>query len=104
MSPRNLLMMLVVPCLLACKKEKETNNPVSPPTSAALLKEIAIPRLPSHFYHFEYDADSNVIFASFASDLTRYDITYEAGRIHEMRNNILVNKDRLQYFYDSGGH
>jgi hypothetical protein len=96
--------MLAVTCLVACKKEKETNNPISPSRSPVLLKEIAIPRLPSPFYHFEYDADSNVIFASFASDLTRYDITYEAGRIHEMRNNILVNKDRLQYFYDNSGH
>ena len=92
---------LVVTGFIACKKDKEINYPVTPPAPKALLKEIAIPHLPSPFYHFEYDVDSNPIFVSFASDLTRYDITYDAGRIHEMRNNILVNKDRLQYFYDN---
>lgn len=101
MGLRVLMIALVVTGFIACKKEKEISYPVTAPAPKALLKEISIPHLPSPFYHFEYDADSNPIFASFASDLTRYDITYDAGRIHEMRNNILVNKDRLQYFYDN---
>jgi hypothetical protein len=37
---------------------------------------------------------------SFASEFTRYDVTYTGGRISEMRNNILVNHDRLEYVYD----
>jgi hypothetical protein len=30
-------------------------------------------------------------------------VVYENGRISEMRNNIIVNKDRLQYSYDYSG-
>src|ERR1044072_7980325 len=101
MSSRILMIVLVVAVFTACKKEKEINYPITPSASAPLLKEIVIPHLPSPFYDFEYDANGKPIFASFASDLTRYNITYDAGRIHEMRNNILVNKDRLQYVYDS---
>jgi len=40
---------------------------------------------------------------SFASDFTRYDVSYAGGRISEMRNNILVNHDRLAYVYDDSG-
>jgi hypothetical protein len=68
-----------------------------------LLRDIVIPNLPSPFYHFEYDAAGRVIFASYASDLFRYDIRYDAGRISELQNNILVNHDRLQYVYDDVG-
>ena len=32
-----------------------------------------------------------------------YDVVYEGSRISEMRNNILVNHDRLQYVYDDAG-
>ena len=56
--------------------------------------------LPSPYYHFEYDSTGRVTFASFASDFTRYDVLYANGRISEMRNNILVNHDRLVYVYD----
>jgi len=104
MSPRVFMIVLVVTGFVACKKEKEINDPLTPPLPPALLKEITIPHLPSPFYHFEYDANGKPIFVSFASDLTRYDITYDGGRIHEMRNNILINKDRLQYFYDGSGN
>jgi hypothetical protein len=37
---------------------------------------------------------------SFASEFTRYDVSYTDGRISEMRDNILVNHDRLVYVYD----
>ena len=103
MNPRFLLVVLAIPVFIACKKEKEVTNPTIPPPPAALLKEIAIPHLPSPYYHFEYDAGGNVTFVSFASDFTRYNVTYDAGRIREMRSNILVNKDILQYFYNNSG-
>ena len=65
---------------------------------------MVVSNLPSPFYHFEYDAAGRIKFASYASELTRYDVTYDAaGRISEMRNNILVNHDRLQYVYDDAG-
>lgn len=107
MNSRVLFIASVVTCFISCKKETQITGvsyPSSPHESAVLLKEIVIPRLPSPFYHFEYDTAGKPTFASFASDLTRYNITYDGGRIHEMRNNILVNKDRLQYFYDNNGN
>jgi hypothetical protein len=55
------------------------------------------------YYHFEYDSDGRIAFASFASDFTRYDVTYTGDRISELRNNILVNHDRLEYIYDDSG-
>jgi hypothetical protein len=93
--------------LFSCKKEKgpdySTVNPPDPPVQPILLKDIEIPHLPSPYYHFEYDAAGRPSFASFASDFFRYDITYEGERIAEMKNNILVNKDRLEYSYDNAG-
>jgi hypothetical protein len=40
---------------------------------------------------------------SFASGFTTYDVTYDGGRISEMKNNIVVNHDRLVYVYDDAG-
>jgi hypothetical protein len=104
MGARYLLIVTIVIVFAECKKEKQINYPSASTPPAALLKEIVIPHLPSPYYHFEYDATGNPNFASFASDFTRYNIIYDAGRIHEMRNDILVNKDRLQYSYDSNGN
>ena len=59
--------------------------------------------LPAPYYHFEYDSSNRVKFVSFASDFTRYDVTYAAGRLSEMQDNILVNHDRLVYVYDDSG-
>jgi hypothetical protein len=59
--------------------------------------------LPAPYYHFEYDSTGRVTFVSFASDFTRYDVSYAGARISEMRNNILVNHDRLVYVYDDSG-
>ena len=95
--------------LFACKKEKSSINqppspPADPPAPAVLLKEIVIPNLPSPYYHFEYDATGKANFVSFASDFTRYNIVYDdAGKIIELRNDILVNRDTLRYFYDNTG-
>jgi hypothetical protein len=40
---------------------------------------------------------------SFASGLTKYDVTYASGRISQMQNNTTVNHDRLVYVYDDAG-
>ena len=95
---------------ISCKKEKsivgqpDPSLPPDPPAPTVLLKEIVIPNLPSPYYHFEYDATGKPNFVSFASDFTRYDIVYDdAGKIIEMRNNIIVNRDTLRYFYDNSG-
>jgi hypothetical protein len=62
-----------------------------------------IPNLPAPYYHFEYNTEGRVSAASFASGFFNYDVLYKAGRIREMRNNILVNHDRLTYGYDAAG-
>jgi len=96
------LFLLSVIVLLSCKKDKIESNPSStPPSPPLLLKDIVVPHLPSPYYHFEYDSSGKLVFVSFASDFTRYHVTYDGGRITEMRNDILVNKDRLQYVYDA---
>ena len=101
-----LLLAITATVFLSCKKD--TYNPPPPvepePDVAVLLKEIVIPNLPSPYYHFEYNTDSTVKNVSFASGFTNYDVLYDGNRISEMRNNIIVNKDRLQYVYDNAGH
>ncbi|MEO7488713.1 MAG: hypothetical protein ABIU77_16505 [Ferruginibacter sp.] len=93
--------------LFSCKKQGGPIDPQTPPMDSIatplLLKEILIPLVPSPYYYFEYNAVGKPIFVSFASGFNRYDIIYDGGRISEMRNNIVVNKDRLQYTYDNKG-
>jgi hypothetical protein len=111
MRSRFFLLLLLLGAFTACKKYEmgypPAPTPPPPPAPApappALLKDLVLSSLPSPYYHFEYDLSGKVNFASFASDFTRYDIKYSNGMISEMRNNILVNKDRLQYFYNNAG-
>src|SRR3954471_12873233 len=77
--------------------------PPPPPPPSVLLKEIQVPSLPSPYYHFEYDASGRVKIASFASDFTIYAITYAGGRIKDLTNTTLGNRDRLDYVYDDLG-
>lgn len=97
-----LLLLAVFAIFVSCKKHGDILT-APPPPPPVLLKDIEAEHLPSPYYHFEYDSANRVSFVSFASDLTRYDILYSGGTISEMRNNILVNKDRLQYAYNSDG-
>jgi hypothetical protein len=100
-----LLTLSVAVLLISCKKEHRP-RPVEPPVVSGkriLLKDITIPHLPSPYYHFEYNTDSLVTKANFASGFTIYDILYSGTRISEMRNNIIVNHDTLRYSYDNAG-
>jgi hypothetical protein len=107
MRYRYLLVLIATVVLFSCRKEKSTTiNPSQPPVippATIFLKDIVLSSLPSPYYHFEYSPDGKVFFVSFASELTRYNIVYEGNRITEMRNNILVNKDRIIYSYDENG-
>jgi len=99
---RNLVItMAAVAGLSACGSDSGITNP--PPPVSLLLKDIVIPHLPSPYYHFEYDGQGAVSSVSFASGLTTYDVTYDAGRISETRNNTIANHDRLVYVYDDAG-
>ena len=77
--------------------------PPPPPPAQVQLKEIAIDRLPSPFYHFDYDATGRVAGASYASGLTNYTVSYLGDRIREMKNIAVSNGDRIVYAYDSDG-
>jgi len=109
MRLRRSRLFLLLAIVSACNGDTGTTEPAPPPPPpppplpAVLLRDIVIPNLPSPFYHFEYDATGRVVFASYASDLFRYDVRYNDGRISEMQNNIFVNHDRLQYVYDDAG-
>src|SRR4051794_14676719 len=98
-----LLLFMVFPLLYSCTKETNVSAAQPPPLNNVLLKDIVIATLPSLYYHFEYDNSGKYTFVSFASDFNRYNIVYSDKRISEMRNNILVNKDRLYYVYDNTG-
>ncbi|MDO6434464.1 hypothetical protein Q4E93_27885 [Flavitalea sp. BT771] len=89
--------------LISCRKDHPNNPPPTDPVKKILLKDITIPHIPSPYYHFEYNPDSTVSKADFASGYTIYDVIYAGNRIAEMRNNILVNHDTLRYLYDNAG-
>lgn len=95
--------MVAVATLSSCSSDRSVTAPSPVPPAAVLLKDIVIPRLPSPYYHFEYDAGGRISAASFASGIASYDVAYEGGRISEMTNKILINHDRLVYVYDDAG-
>ena len=104
MRPRYLLLSILTAVLTACQTDPDpTAPPPIVPEPATLLRDVVVQSLPSPYYHFDYDAGSRVSAVSFASGLTSYDVTYDGDRIAEMRNNTVVNHDRLTYFYDTSG-
>ncbi|QEC66766.1 hypothetical protein FRZ67_05400 [Panacibacter ginsenosidivorans] len=89
----------------ACKKEKtQEPSPGDPPVDVhtILLKDMIVKNLPSPYYHFEYDNSSFITHVNVQSGYEIYDLLYSNGRISQMNDNTLVNKDKLQYVYDNG--
>ena len=74
-----------------------------PPAPAVRLKEVVIDRLPSPFYHFDYDGTGRIIGASYASGLDNYQVDYQGDRIKEIRNVGISNLDHIVYAYDVDG-
>jgi len=107
MRSRYFVLLIVTFTFFSCRKysgtDYQTPPPPPPPANPVLLKDVVVSRLPSPYYHFEYDAQGKVSFVSFASEFTRYNVIYSQGRISELRNDILVNHDRLVYTYDNEG-
>ena len=87
--------------VLSCKKDELPQQPG--PVEKTLLKDIVIQNLPSPYYHFEYASTGRLNKIGFASGALNYDVHYENERIGELKNNIIVNKDRVQYVYDNTG-
>src|SRR5262245_28311246 len=100
---RTTALFAVILVAAACGRDTMVTAPPPPPPAKALLKDIVIPLLPSPYYHFDYDTTGRIRAVSFASGFTMYDVTYAGNRIAELRNNILVNHDRLVYTYDDSG-
>jgi hypothetical protein len=108
MRPSYSKLLLLTVAVLACSDEPGTTAPPlppppPPPPASPLLKDIAIPNLPSPYYHFEYDTTGRVRVASFASGLLTYDVQYVNDRITEMRNVAVISGTRLVYAYDGVG-
>lgn len=94
--------LLIVGCI-SCKKSKAPDSSEGEPGQAVLLKDINIANLPSPYYKFEYDSKGRPVTAVVASGLRMYDIVYSGRNISEMKNDVEVNKDKLQYLYDNEG-
>ena len=86
---------------LSCHKDPAPKpKPDHPADIAAVrLKDINEPRLPSTFYHFEYNDSGYITNAGFSSGLGIYDLVYIDKRLFQMKMNTLPNKDILQYSY-----
>ena len=103
MRLRHLIMILIVATFFSCRKETTpvTNPPIQ--DSQVFLKDIVVSRLPSPYYHFEYDLTGKISLVSYASGLISYNVLYTNNRITEMRRNGLGNNERLQYLYNFDG-
>jgi hypothetical protein len=99
------LLVLAGITIASCKKEHNEVPAGPPPVQGKhiLLKDITELNLPAPYYHFEYNADSMVTKADFASGYSTYDVLYSGDKIAEMRDDIIVNHDTLRYVYDNSG-
>jgi len=88
--------------LASCSSDRSVTAP-PPPAAPILLKDVVLDRLPSPYYHFDYDANNRPSAVSFASELNSYTLVYDGDRLSEMRSNSLFNHDRLVYAYDAAG-
>ena len=101
------VLLAAVVTAVACGGDSTVTDPgvtAPPPVPATvLLKDVLVDRLPSPFYHFDYDPAGTITGVSYASGLTSYDVSYLGGRIRELRSNTLGNHDRIVYAYDADG-
>ncbi|HEX2608396.1 MAG TPA: hypothetical protein VHK91_13495 [Flavisolibacter sp.] len=88
--------------LASCKKDKPTPPPPVPPAGNVFLKDLIIDKLPSPYYHFDYDAAGYTTTASWSSGQSIYKLSYDGGRLTKLQNTT-INKDRLEYIYSDKG-
>jgi len=92
--------------IVACSGYDSPTDPgttTPPPAPAVRLKEVVIDRLPSPFYHFDYDGTGRIVGASYASGADNYQVDYQGDRIKEIRNVGISNLDHIVYAYDVDG-
>jgi hypothetical protein len=96
---------------LSCKKDHgipgtnipPVNNPVNTPNNdAPRLKDMIINRLPSPYYHVDYDDSGNVIGVNYQSGARIYAVSYTNKKISLMENIIEPVRDKLEYVYENG--
>ena len=107
---RQLTLATLVPTLamiVACSGYDSPTYPgttTPPPPKQVLLKDIVVDRLPSPYYHFDYDAAGRISHASFASGTDDFSVSYNGERIRELTNNGGIGqRDRVVYAYDAAG-
>lgn len=104
MQIKHLLLVSFILAVISCHKDKESSPQPDPPENNTVirLKDVNSPRLPSPFYHFEYNGSGHITHASFSSGLAIYDVFYADKKIIRMENTTLGNKDILKYEYTNG--
>jgi len=97
---------LVLLGLAACSGYEAPTDPgvTTPPPAPVLLKEVLIDRLPSPFYHFDYDPTGRISGLSYASGLDNYLVRYLGERIRQIDNTGPSSLARIAYAYDPDGH
>jgi len=95
---------------VSCKKEHgipttnipPVNNPGNNPNNdAPRLKDMVVNRLPSPYYHFDYDDAGNIIGINYQSGARIYAVSYTNKKISLMENIIEPVRDKLNYVYDN---
>lgn len=95
---------LVFVLFVSCKKGKDypPNQPNTPDTFSARLKDMIVDRLPSPYYHFEYNDSGYITLANWQSGLRIYEPSYSGRKIIKSQNIIGPVLDRLEYNYKNG--
>jgi YD repeat-containing protein len=97
-----ILSAIVAVTLAACSSDHISAPPPPPPPTGVLLKDVVYTRLPSPYYHFEYDDAGKIRTATFASGLATYSLNYQTGRIHDI-DVTAGTVHNLIYTYDDLG-
>ncbi|MEO6522370.1 MAG: hypothetical protein ABIN91_11870 [Mucilaginibacter sp.] len=107
MKAKNLLLFLLVITITACRKQAEQpvlKSIISSDKPVLKLKDMIVNRLPSPYYHFDYNDSGYITKAAFASGLSFYHLTYTDKKVSEMAMNKDVpfdtKKDKMEYDYD----
>ena len=98
-----ILTAIVATTLSACSSDRVAAPPPPPPRpTSVLLKDVVYTRLPSPYYHFEYDDAGRMSSASFASGLATYSLHYQSDRISDI-DVAAGTVHKLLYNYDNAG-
>ena len=90
--------------VVACGGDHSVTDPGPQPQPAGVrLAEIVIDRLPSPYYHFDYDATGRITAASYSGGFGTYQVRYAGDRIDRMINSGAAALAHIAYIYDDAG-